>query len=151
MSERKYVSDRLLSHSVVVGLRKSIIHPLGPNCEPSEFRRSLFFDAPLLGHPLRVCFTEWRFDEATVSLALWPSDDGDKWIQCGNAKRSAGEVTVHGRLDRSNGRLRLQDPFNPSVFISKHRRAELLKLLYLTGVDDPFRLMPRYSRLARVV
>ena len=148
MSERKSISDSLLSHTVTVGLKKGIIHPLGPNCEPSGDRRSRFFDAPLLGHSVRVCFTEWRFDEARVSLALWPSDDVDKWIQCGNAKRSAGEVTVHGRLDRSNGRLRLQAPFNPSVFISKHRRVELLKLLDSAEVDASLRLMARYRRLA---
>ena len=145
MNERKYISDKLLSHAVTAGLSKAIIDPLGPNSEPLCERRSWFFDAPLLGSPLRVCFTDWRFDEARISLSLWPSDDVDQWVQCGNAKRSAGEVTVHGVLDRRNGRLRLQDPFNPVMYISKARRAQLLKLLDLAEVDDPFSLLPRYE------
>lgn len=148
MTERKDISDTLLTHTVTVGYSKGIIDPLGANCEPLCNRRSLFFDAPLLGHPVRVCFTEWRFDEARISLALWPSDDVDTWLPCGNVKRSAGEVTVHGRLDRNSARLRLQDPFNPSVFISKHRRAELLELLDLAEVDDPVCLMPPYGRIS---
>ncbi len=149
MNKRMYLSDKLLSHVVDVGIGKAIIDPLGSNCEPQCDRRSWCFDAPLLGRPIRVCFTEWRFDEARISLALWPSDDVDTWIQCANAKRSAGEVTVHGHIDRKNGRLRLQDPFNPSLFVSKHRRAELLNLLDLAEVDYPVCLMLPYGRIAR--
>ena len=148
MNERKYISDKLLSHAVSVGLSKAIIDPLGPNSEPLCERQSWLYDAPLLGTPLRVCFTDWRFDEARISLALWPSDDADRWVRCGNAKRSAGEVVVHGALDRKNGRLRLQDPFNPVTFISKARRAQLLNLLDLAEVDDPLRLMRRYELLS---
>lgn len=143
MNQRSHIFLMLLAHAANEGIRQGIINLTATNRDPSQRRSSMLFDAPLGGIPVRVSFTDWRNDEATISLAAWPSPDVDQWVKASNAKHSAGEVTAFGWLDRSSRHLRVQDPFDPSVFISKHRRSELLALPRLTDVEDPLKLYPR--------
>ena len=148
MNQRSHIWLTLLAHVTNEGVRKGLIDLPAPNREPSEERNSVLFDAPLRGVPIRARFTEWRFDEARVSLVAWPSVEVDRWCVASNPKHEAGEVTASGCLDRSGRSLKFQEPFNPSVFISKHRRAELLTLPKLTDLEDSLNLYPRYLSLS---
>ncbi len=148
MNQREHICLLLLAYTANEGFRKGMIDLTAPDCGLSEERQSVLFDAPFNGIPIRACFTDWRNDVAEISLAAWPSDEVDRWVKSGNAKHNAGEVAAFGWLDRSGGKLRIQNPFDPSVFISKHRRSELLKLPRLTDLEDPLHLYPRYLSLS---
>lgn len=95
---------------------------------------------------MRVWISDWRFEEARIAVAAWPTYDVDEWIDCMTAKARAGDVTAIGCLERRNGRVMLSNPFDPLVFIRQRRKVELRALPMPSDASDPLQLYPRYLR-----
>ena len=139
----------ILAAAVTEGIHSGHFDPVAPNRDPLDPRTSVLFDARLGSIPLRVCVGDWRFDEARVSVAAWPTPDVDQWVGAFGAKQLAGEVTATGYLNRaSTGRLRLSDPFEPTIFMRRDRSAIMKGIPAPDDVADPFRLYPRMMSYA---
>lgn len=136
----------LLAHGANEGIRTGRFDPVAPSSNPSQPRTSVLFDAQIGPIPMRVSISDWRFDEARIAIAAWPTTDVDEWIDCITAKTLAGDATAIGYLERRNERVTLSVPFSPPVFIRKNRKAALLALPMSGDVSDPYFLYPRYFR-----
>ncbi|PZU11508.1 MAG: hypothetical protein DI605_00480 [Sphingomonas sp.] len=107
----------------------------------------MLFDAPLGAIPIRAWIADWRFDEARVVVAAWPTLDVDRWIEAAGADELAGEVFARGWLERGS-RLRLVNVFEPSIFMRQSRIATMKGLPVPDEVCDPLGLYPSYLRHA---
>lgn len=149
MNLRSHVFLTFLTHAATEGIRASQYDPAAPNCEPTQRRTSVLFDAPFGSIPMRVSIGDWRFDEARIAVAAWPTGEADKWIDCITANGLAGDATAIGYLERrKDGRLMLSNPFEPLVFMRPHRRSALSAMPMPTDATDPLRLYPRYLNIA---
>ena len=134
----------LLAHGANEGIRTGRFDPIAPSGDPSAPRTSVRFDAQIGSIPMRVSISDWRLEEASISVAAWPTPDVDEWIDCMTAKAAAGDVTAIGYLERRDGRMKLSNPFAPAVFMRKHRIPALLGLPMPSDASDPLQLYPRY-------
>lgn len=145
MNYRSHAFLALLAHATNEGFRTGRFDPAAPNRDPMRRRSSVLFDAPFGSMPLRVWISDWRFDEAHVVAAAWPTLDGNRWIEAGSAKELAGDVVASGWLERGS-HLRLANIFDPSIFIRQNRVAAMRALP--SDAADPLRLYPRYLSYA---
>lgn len=147
MNYRSHAFLALLAHATNEGFRTSRFDPVAPNRDPMQPRSSVLFDAPFGSMPMRACISDWRFDEAHIVAAAWPTPDVDRWIEAGGAKELAGDVVASGWLERGS-HLRLVNIFEPSIFIRQNRVAAMRALPVPSDAADPLRLYPRYLSYA---
>lgn len=149
MNDRSHAFLTLITAAATEGIRTGRCDPSAPNCNPSEPRTSVLFDVALGSIPLRVCMGGWRFDEARIAVAAWPTPEVDQWVEAFGANELAGDVTAIGYLTRSDaGQLRLSDPFEPTIFIRRPRLVAMKALAVPTDATDPLQLYPRYLSYA---
>lgn len=145
MNQRPHIALVLLAHAANEGIRAGHFDPAAPNLNPIEPRTSVLFEAPIGSIPMRVSIGAWRFDEARVAVAAWPTLEVDQWIERFGAKELAGDVTAIGYLTRvAGGRLRLADPFDPVIYIRQRRLAAMRMLSTPSDAADPLQLYPRF-------
>jgi hypothetical protein len=143
MNHTSHAFLALLSHAANVGFRTNLFDPGAPNGHPLEARSSVMFDAPIESVPVRAWISDWRYDEARIVAAAWPTAEVDRWIAVGGANALAGEVVASGWLERGT-QLRLVNIFEPSVFIQTNRLAAMRGLAAPSEAADPLRLYPPY-------
>lgn len=148
MNHRSHAFLVLLSAAATAGIRTGRCDPRAPNRGPLEVRTSVLFDAEVGLIPLRVWMSDWRSDEIRIVVAAWPAPDVDEWIGVSGAKGLAGDVTAIGYLTRDNGRLRLANPLDPTIFIRRTRLAPMKTLPVPDDASDPLFLYPRYLSYA---
>ena len=68
----------------------------------------------LAGIPAVGSVHDGGYDELSIHLALWPTPDGARWVDCMNAGFLAGDVWASGWLERRDGAW-LQVPTSPSM------------------------------------
>jgi hypothetical protein len=149
MNHRSHAFLALIAAAATEGIRTGRCDPSAPNRNPVEPRTAVLFDAALGSIPLRVCMGGWRFDEARLAVAAWPTAEVDRWVEAFGANELAGDVTTIGYLTRSDtGQLRLSDPFEPIIFIRRTRLDAMKALAAPTDATDPLQLYPRYLSYA---
>ena len=62
------------------------------------------------------------WDELSISVALWPTAEGERWVSCSNAGFLAGDCFAHGWLERRKGQW-LQTPGRPEFQCRDARKA----------------------------
>ena len=150
MHHRSHTFLTLIAAGANEGIRTGRCDPSAPDCDPIEPRTSVLFSAVLGSIPLRVCIGGWRFDEARVAVAAWPTAEVDQWVEAFGANELAGDVTAIGYLTRSNtGHLRLSNPFEPIVFIRQTRLPAMKALAAPADATDPLQLYPSYDMACR--
>jgi len=146
---RSHAYLAVLTAAANEGIQTGLCDPLAPNLDPLAPRASVLFNATLGSIPLRVNMGDWRFDETRFAVAAWPTPEVDRWVEAFGANELAGEVTAVGYLTRSStGRLRLSDPFEPTIFIRRDRLAVMKALPAPDDMADPLQLYPRYLSYA---
>ena len=148
MNYRSHAFLALLSHAANEGVRTGCFDPKGPNGNPNDPRPTTLFSANLGGAvPMRVFIADWRFDEARIVVAAWPTAQVDRWIEASGAKALAGDVVASGWLER-HSHLLLVNALDPAVFI-RHDRMATVRALSVPSEDaDPLGLYPRQLRYA---
>ncbi len=147
MNYRSHAFLALLAHAVNEAFRTGRFDPAAPNRDPMQSRSSVLLDAPLGSVPMRAWIGDWRFDEARIVAAAWPTSDVDRWIEAGGAEELAGEVVASGWLERRS-QLRLVNVFEPSIFIRQNRVAAMRAAPLPSDAADPLQLYPRYLSYA---
>ncbi|HEX8300993.1 hypothetical protein [Sphingomonas sp.] len=149
MNHRSHAFLALLAAAANEAIRTGRCDPLAPNRDPLGARTSALFDATLGSIPLRVCMSDWRSDETRFAVVAWPTREVDQWVEAFGANELAGDVTAIGYLIRAGtGRLRLSDPFEPTVFMRRDRVLLMKSLPAPDDAADPFQLYPRYLSYA---
>lgn len=86
--------------------------PVTSDSDERRKRRCVFrFDigeVPAIGY-----VSDAGYDELSIHVALWPTKDGDRWVECWNADFAAGDVFASGWLERRDGAW-LQTPIDVS-------------------------------------
>jgi hypothetical protein len=142
---RSHAYLALLTAAANEAIRTGRCDSLAPNLGPLDQRSTVLFDATLGSIPLRVCMGNWRSDETRFAVAAWPTPEVDRWIEAFGANELAGDVTALGYLTRSPAdRLRLSDPFEPTIFMRRDRLAVMKALPAPDDVADPLQLYPPY-------
>ncbi len=149
MNHRSHAFLALLTAAANEAIGTGRCDLLAPNRAPLQARTSVLFDATIGAIPLRVCMSDWRSDEARLAVAAWPTPDVDQRLAAFGANDLAGDVTVIGDLTRDGiGRLRLSNPFEPTIFMRRSRLAAMKALPAPDDAADPLHLYPRYLSYA---
>ncbi len=86
--------------------------------EPSNRPQLMVYEFTLGGVPSVASINEIGYDELSLHVALWPTPDARRYVQCWNAGHHAGEVFAAGWLERRDGPW-LQKP--PRLHIKARR------------------------------
>lgn len=149
MNYRSHAFLALLTAAANAAIQTGRCDPLARNRNPLEVCTSVLFDATLGSIPLRICMGDWRFDEVRLAVAAWTTPEADQWVEAFGANELAGDVTAIGYLTRAGtSRLRLSDPFEPTIFIRRDRLAAMRALPAPDDAADPLQLYPRYLSYA---
>jgi hypothetical protein len=88
---------------VNAGLAQEVFSLAMPADEREEFEASYRFKVRGVPGAAHVRSIGWG--ELTVDVALWPSEDCDRWLQCGaQAGFLVGEAVASGWLERKTGK-----------------------------------------------
>ncbi len=103
----------------------------GADREPHEQKKAHVYRFAIGDIPAIASLADAGWDEISVHVALWPTNDAEYWIPAGNAGFHAGELFASGWLERRNGAwLQVSSDSNNawSFRCRKHRLAEAAAL-----------------------
>ncbi len=75
----------------------------GAQRDPHAQQNAFVFRFEIEGIPAVTSLWDAGWDEISVHVALWPSEDGERWIDVTNAGFHAGDLFASGWLERRNG------------------------------------------------
>ena len=139
MSYRSNARTAILYHAVAEAVGRNILDLDAPNLDPTDQWTPTLFSTTIGDNiPMRVWIRDWKFDETKVNVALWPKSEVDRWLQCPNAGKYAGDVMVSGYFERNN-RVHLTNPFEKRIFISRSRTDTMKEFPPVSETLDEFR------------
>lgn len=109
-SERRRAWRNAMVAAINEGIRQRLftIRP-GDNRWPGAQKdkwgtsRAHKFSFEIDGIPAIGSVHDGGYDELSIHVALWPTHDGQRWVECMNAGFLAGEVWASGWLERRDG------------------------------------------------
>lgn len=103
----------------------------GARREPHERQSAHVFYFEIEGIPAVASLRDAGWDEISVHVAFWPTDEGKRWVAAANAGFLAGDLYASGWLERRNGAwLQVSSDAGKSTTFRcrKHRLADVAML-----------------------
>lgn len=132
-SERRRAWRNVMVAAINEGIRQRLftIRPgdnRWPGAQNDEQRtsRAHKFEFEIAGIPAVGSVHDGGYDELSIHVALWPTADGARWVDCMGAGFRAGDLWASGWLERRDGAW-LQAPTTPTLGDYLNCRRERLR------------------------